>query len=50
MLTHRLTNLKEMSRIMVLEKGRIVEQGTYAELTAAGGRFHRMVNQITGNR
>ena len=43
MLTHRLTNIKKMSRIMVLEKGRIVEQGTYAELTAAGGRFHRMV-------
>jgi ATP-binding cassette subfamily C protein CydD len=46
MLTHRLTNIKKMSRIMVLEKGRIVEQGTYAELTAAGGRFHRMVNGI----
>jgi len=42
MLTHRLTNLKRMSRIMVLEKGRIIEQGTYAELTAAGGAFHRM--------
>ncbi len=50
MLTHRLTNLKEMSRIMVLEKGRIVEQGTYAELTAAGGRFYRMVNQIPEDR
>jgi ATP-binding cassette subfamily C protein CydD len=46
MLTHRLTNLKKMSRIMVLEKGRIVEQGTYAELTAAGGAFHRMVYPI----
>jgi ATP-binding cassette subfamily C protein CydD len=45
MLTHRLTNIKKMSRIMVLEKGRIVEQGIYGELTAAGGRFHRMVNQ-----
>ena len=43
MLTHRLTNLKEMSRIMVMEEGRIVEQGTYDELTAVGGRFHRMV-------
>jgi ATP-binding cassette subfamily C protein CydD len=44
MLTHRMTNLKNMSRIMVLEKGRIVEQGTYAELAAAGGRFHKMVD------
>jgi ATP-binding cassette subfamily C protein CydD len=50
MLTHRLTNLNRMSRIMVLAKGRIVEQGTYAELTAAGGRFHRMVNQMTDDR
>ncbi|MGB5749094.1 MAG: cysteine/glutathione ABC transporter permease/ATP-binding protein CydD [Desulfobacterales bacterium] len=45
MLTHRLTNIRETSRIIVLEKGRIVEQGTYGELTAAGGRFNRMVNQ-----
>jgi len=45
MLTHRLTNIKKMSRIMVLEKGRIVEQGIYGELTAAGGRFYRMINQ-----
>ncbi len=44
MLTHRLTNLKQADRIMVMDQGRIVEQGTYAELTAAGGRFHRMVN------
>ena len=43
MLTHRLTNIRQTNRIMVLEKGRIVEQGTYDELTAAGGRFHRMV-------
>jgi ATP-binding cassette subfamily C protein CydD len=43
MLTHRLTNIKNMSRIMVLEDGRIIEQGTYAELTVAGGRFHKMV-------
>ena len=43
MLTHRLTNIRQTSRIMVLEKGRIVEQGTYSELTAAGGRFNRMV-------
>ncbi len=45
MLTHRLTNIRQASRIMVLEEGRIVEQGTYNELTAAGGRFNRMINQ-----
>jgi ATP-binding cassette subfamily C protein CydD len=45
MLTHRLTNLRQTQRIMVLGKGRILEEGTYNELTAAGGKFHRMVNQ-----
>jgi ATP-binding cassette, subfamily C, bacterial CydD len=45
MLTHRLTNLRQTHRIMVLGKGRILEEGTYNELTAAGGKFHRMVNQ-----
>jgi ATP-binding cassette subfamily C protein CydD len=44
MLTHRLTNIKQADRILVMGEGRIIEQGTYAELTAAGGRFHRMVN------
>ena len=43
MSTHRLTNIKQADRIMVIGNGRTIEQGTYAELTAAGGRFHRMV-------
>ena len=43
MSTHRLRNIKQADRIMVIGNGRTIEQGTYAELTAAGGRFHRMV-------
>jgi ATP-binding cassette subfamily C protein CydD len=50
MSTHRLTNIKQADRILVMGEGRIIEQGTYAELTAAGGRFHRMVNQISDDR
>ncbi len=50
MLTHRLTNIRQMNRIMVLENGRIVEQGTYADLTVAGGRFHRMVTGTEAGR
>lgn len=42
LLTHRLTNIKQADRILVLEHGRIVEQGKYAELTLAGGIFHRL--------
>jgi len=39
MLTHRLANIEKADRIMVLQEGRIVEQGTYAELIEAGGVF-----------
>jgi ATP-binding cassette subfamily C protein CydD len=46
MSTHRLTNIQQVDRIMVMQSGRIIEQGTYAELTVAGGRFHRMVNIV----
>ena len=42
MLTHRLANIEKAHRIMVLEEGRIVEQGTYAELIEAGGVFQRL--------
>ena len=42
MLTHRLANIESAGRIMVLEEGRIVEQGTYAELIEAGGVFRRL--------
>jgi ATP-binding cassette subfamily C protein CydD len=45
MLTHRLTNIRRMDRIMVLDRGRIVEQGPFSELTAAGGLFHQLVKR-----
>ncbi|MFD9302081.1 ATP-binding cassette domain-containing protein [Streptomyces sp. NPDC060048] len=37
--THRLENCRLADRIVVLEKGRITETGTFAELTALGGTF-----------
>ncbi len=39
-IAHRLTTIKEMDRIFVLENGRLIEQGTFAELYNAHGRFH----------
>lgn len=45
--THRLGTLTRCDRILVLEGGRIREQGTYAELAAADGLFNRM---LTGKR
>ena len=44
-LTHRLANIRQADRILVLDNGSVVEQGTYLELMAAGGVFHGLVNR-----
>jgi len=38
-ISHRLSTLGRVDEIAVLERGRIVERGTYQELKAAGGTF-----------
>ncbi|MFF6914008.1 ATP-binding cassette domain-containing protein [Streptomyces sp. NPDC012466] len=41
--THQLENTRLADRVLVMDKGRIVEQGTYEDLVNAGGLFAELV-------
>lgn len=44
-IAHRLSTIKQCDRIIYLEKGHIVEDGTYDELIALGGKFAELVER-----
>ena len=44
-IAHRLSTIRHCDRILYLEKGKILEDGTYEQLIAKGGKFAQLVER-----
>ena len=47
-IAHRLSTIAAMDRLIVLDKGQIVEQGTHAELLELNGLYAKLWNHQSG--
>jgi len=47
-IAHRLSTIARMDRLVVLERGRIVETGTHAELLRLGGHYEKLWRHQSG--
>jgi ATP-binding cassette subfamily B multidrug efflux pump len=47
-IAHRLSTIARMDRLLILDRGRIVEQGTHAALLAKGGVYARLWQRQSG--
>ena len=46
LITHRLAGLEKMDRIVVIEGGRILEQGSHAKLINAPSRYAQLAKKL----
>jgi ATP-binding cassette subfamily B multidrug efflux pump len=47
-IAHRLSTIAALDRLVVIDQGRIVEQGTHAELLALGGEYAKLWQRQSG--
>lgn len=47
-IAHRLSTIQSADRVLVLDAGRVAEQGTHDELVQLGGLYHRLVERQFG--
>ncbi len=45
-IAHRLSTIREADKLIVLERGRLVEEGTWEALEASGGAFQRLLRNV----
>ena len=47
-IAHRLSTIAAMDRLVVIEQGKIIEQGTHSELISLGGTYAKLWNRQSG--
>jgi ATP-binding cassette subfamily B multidrug efflux pump len=47
-IAHRLSTIASLDRLVVMDAGRVVEEGTHEQLVAAGGLYARLWRRQSG--
>ena len=50
LISHRITTLSAADKILVLDRGRIVEEGTHDELKCGGGIYQKIYETQSGSQ